>query len=635
MEMWTIRSDGSFDLNIKPLGFTEAYPGIDGVPLRVTSVLISRTTQRTTITYALATGSIEIVLASDDHVATLAATVRGMDIAPRSVQIIAGARPTGASRCFKQAHGMGGGSGLADLKRGQAVESFGITALVGAGCEALVIFSADHTRFQQRCRIHDSHAAPAAFCLTATFDTEGIPLPDRQLILPILRFQATTDVAAALRQAALSISSFMKARPPRPASYHWCSWYYLYQNLDMKILQEYLDGFSTVAMDRPLDYFQIDAGYAPACGDWLLPSGRFPGTLKPAFDLIRSAGYRPAVWIGPFMVGNRSQLAHDHPNWLLRDIHGQLVTPWRHYGEQRVWGYRDEETYVLDTSHPEAFAYLRHVFRTLRQWGAEMFKTDFMFWGLQDSTQVRRHTPGKTGVKYFREVLQMIREEIGQETFWLGCIAPYMPFVGYADAMRIGGDVGASWAGGFGPQNMLQETVGSQHFNNVFWQNDPDVILLRNFHIELSDDEITSLALWQAIMGGVVATSDSLHEISDSRRALWRFVQPSLDSGTATLPLRTQRHRPLVAVRALASGDHCVLVFNTTDGPVLERIRLAELGISGPLHVFTRYITHSNRIGYVDELLVELRPHASQLFHMSIHDQIPEGPMLLGNSAPS
>ena len=630
MEMWTIRSDGSFDLNMEPFGFTEAYPGIDGLPLRATSVSIHRTTQLTTITYALATGSIEIGLACADNVATLDATVRGMDVAPRSVKVIGGARPTGASRCFKQAHGMGGGSGLLDLKRGQTVESFGITALLGTGSQALVIFSADHTRFQQRCHIRDSHAEPGAFCLSAAFDTEGIPLAGTQLILPTLRFQTTTDIATGLRQAAESISAFMKARPPRPASYHWCSWYYLYQNLDMKILREYLDGFARLAMDRPLDYFQIDAGYAPSCGDWLLPSTRFPDTLKPAFEMIRKAGYRPAVWIGPFMVGNRSQLFKEHPDWILRDRQGREISYWRHYGEQRVWGYRDEETYILDTSHPEAFAYLRQVFRSLRQWGAEMFKTDFMSWGLHDSTQVRRYTPGKTGVEYFRDVLQMIREEIGQETFWLGCIAPYMPFVGYADAMRIGGDVGASWQGGFGPQNMLQETVGSQHFNNVFWQNDPDVILLRNFHIDLNEDEIVSLALWQALMGGVVATSDPLHEISDSRRALWQFIQPSRDRETAVLPLLTQQNRCLVGVRTLPSGDHCVLVFNPSDRPVLERIRFEELGMKEPLFGFARQLAGSTRLGRLDELLVTLRPHASQLFHLSYRDEAPCGPMLVG-----
>ena len=44
-------------------------------------------------------------------------------------------------------------------------------------------------------------------------------------------------------------------------------------------------------------------------------------------------------------------------------------------------------------------------------------------------------------MEYVRDVLDMIREEIGEESFWLGCIAPYAPFIGLADAMRIAADV--------------------------------------------------------------------------------------------------------------------------------------------------------------------------------------------------
>ncbi|MGE5557992.1 MAG: hypothetical protein ACM3WV_05195 [Bacillota bacterium] len=55
----------------------------------------------------------------------------------------------------------------------------------------------------------------------------------------------------------------------------------------------------------------------------------------------------------------------------------------------------------MDTSHPEAFAYLRHVFRTLRKWGAVFYKIDFLDWGFKDSTKVKRHAPGKTSMQYF------------------------------------------------------------------------------------------------------------------------------------------------------------------------------------------------------------------------------------------
>ena len=328
------------------------------------------------------------------------------------------------------------------------------------------------------------------------------------------------------------------------------------------------------------------------------------------------------------MVGNRSQLAQHHPDWLLHDNNGRLVTPWRNYGEQRVWGYRDEETYVLDSSNPEAFAYLRTVFRTLRAWGAQMFKTDFMYWGLQNSLHVRRHTPGKTSVEYFRDVLKMIRAEIGEEAYWLGCIAPYLPFVGFADGMRIAGDVSASWNGSPGTQNMLNETAGSQHFNNVFWHNDPDVLLIRDFHTELSEDEVISLAVWQSIMGGTVATSDPLHEVAPARRDLWRFVQPSSDGGVASIPLLTDASRPLVALRRTTAGDYVVAVLNRDDHRLRDRLSLSELGIYTKKCVYLRTPTANQRIGTTDALEIDLRPHALAVFHLSDSDVEPTGPMV-------
>jgi alpha-galactosidase len=38
-----------------------------------------------------------------------------------------------------------------------------------------------------------------------------------------------------------------------------------------------------------------------------------------------------------------------------------------------------------------------------------------MVWRIQDSTQVKRYTPGKTSVEYFREFMKAIREVIGDE----------------------------------------------------------------------------------------------------------------------------------------------------------------------------------------------------------------------------
>jgi hypothetical protein len=228
-------------------------------------------------------------------------------------------------------------------------------------------------------------------------------------------------------------------------------------------------------------------------------------------------------------------------------------------------------------------------------------------------------------------VLQTIREEIGQETFWLGCIAPFFPFLGYADGMRIGGDVGSRWSGGFNPQSMLVESVGNQYFNNVFWQNDPDAILLRDFHIDLTETEVTSLALWQGILGGVINTSDPLHEIAPRRLALWRFLRPGPEKWAATLPYFGRSRRLLVAARALPGGATAALAFNTSDERVTERLSVEDLTGAAERAAWRWSPGGASALGRRTALYPELAAHESALYYLS-PDAPPPAALSLGGA---
>ena len=164
--------------------------------------------------------------------------------------------------------------------------------------------------------------------------------------------------------------------------------------------------------------FQIDDGFIFEAGDWLQIRPEFPHGMKFLMDTIRSEGFIPGLWVAPFMVGNRSHLYRDHHDWVLLDAHThQPFVVWHLYGEFR-WHKRSEDYYILDATHPDAFAYLRKVFHIYRhEWGVDYVKTDGMFWGGGfGPDQVIYHTPGMTRVEIFVHVLQMIREEIGEDT---------------------------------------------------------------------------------------------------------------------------------------------------------------------------------------------------------------------------
>jgi alpha-galactosidase len=555
-----IAADGSVTVTAGGFTLSGLYPAIDGIPLRPRLVGIERRGQVTSVDWQLTDGvaaSLRIRTTAD--ALHLRLQLAGLACAPRHIDILHRAHITGADRAWYMAQGMGGGSGRITLPSPSRRRSSACTAACSDDGSALGLWMEDHHRFL--CAQHWD-----GYTLTATCDTEGIPLPDGTLELPELHLAWDADAWRLLTRMADAIGSAMGCSP-RPRTRTWCSWYYYYHHFNRSDLDGVLAGLRSLPDRGGVATVQIDAGYCTSLGDWLQPNHLWPGGLQPAFASIAAAGYDPAVWIGPFMVGSRSRLAIEHPDWLLRDSDGALLAPIRNYGEHRLWHYPDEEYHVLDTSHPDAFAYMRDVIRTLVQWGVRYLKTDFLYWGLHDSTRVRRATPGKTSVEYLRDVMQMIRDELGPERYLLGCIAPHAPLLGLVDGQRIAGDIGPQWSGGFNPQDMLDESLHGLVVDGRWFHSDPDALLVRDFHSGFSPNEVEALALWQAMTGGNLCTSDPLHRCATDRQALWRFCTPAGVAGAAHVPRYATGPDERIVARNLGGGRTAVLAINTSEEP--------------------------------------------------------------------
>jgi len=633
---WIIYSNGSYNIISTDIRLLNCYPAINGKAIHPVSVLCSENQENSEIIYKLTEGIIKLTFRNTGTGVAVKTLLSGFKKAPYSVQPLAGGTISNADTIFRQGFGFGGPSRFEKLSKiKKSIESFTVTAICTEEKTTLTIAAHNLERFTQRTLFYTDHNTinSTAAIIDSGFLTESIPLDNRELELPELHIDFNIILNKALADCAEKIGKTMKARAPQPQPYHWCSWYYLYHNLTENILDEYLDNFSKMRNEVPMETIQIDAGYFPAAGDWLELTPYWPSGLEAAFNKIKHAGFRPGIWIGPYMVGNRSNLYAEHPDWVLHDHEEKPVSMWEPYNEPKPWGYRDEEYYVLDISHPDAMEYMRNVFSTFRRWGAELFKTDFMLWGIQDSDKVVRHSPGKTSVEYFRDFLNVIRKEIGEESYWLACIAPFAPFIGYADGMRIAGDVGASWEGEFSPANMIQESQGDQYFNNIWWHNDPDAILLRNFFINLNDNEIKSLALWQGILGGVVCTSAPLHKISPERLALWKFLQPGAKAYSAILPFHGQEQKLAVAVRKYEDlKAWAIIAFNHSDETVTELISIKEtIGIENA-YVFTWGPGFAEKLGKKELLAPKIKAHDSILYYLSEQNNPPDSNFTLGGA---
>jgi len=424
----------------------------------------------------------------------------------------------------------------------------------------------------------------------------------------------------------------------------WSSWYHAYHLISEAYIMKALNAAKGVVKqyDLPLDVFQIDAGHYTEKGDWLKAIPEFPDGIKPVIKKIKDAGFIPGIWISPFGVGNRSELFSNHPEWVLHDKKtGKPKTVSEWYGEHRLWAHRSEEYYVLDITHPKAFEYIRNVFRTYREdWGVRYFKTDFMLYGmLWDSSQVKYHQPGLSRAEIFNKMLRMIREEIGEESIWLGCGQPLWQSVGYVDAIRIGGDIGVKWESkSHSAQSLLRDQQSRNFTNHILWQIDPDCILFRDQYHYLSDTEIKSLAIWAGMSGGVMMTSDLLSSIPEERIDLWKMFltdrkftpeYPLLGKQSINYVLmpvdawtnpRIERESSPISIQVLhhpkEKGKHVINVFNTSGNSLSTAYTLSELGVKGTYHVWDWNEHVQINDEPVNIIRVSLKPHENKLLFL-------------------
>lgn len=669
---FTIHPDGRFDLRFGTLALCDCRPGIDDAAIHAQR--IESTENR--ITYHLARGTLTLGFEPGKNGAPwqLTTELSGMAAAPHIVAPIFDARLDRAASFYHQGLGFGGPSGVTRLAVPATVqgrplnvqepdrtrERFPITSYVTAALldesgRALTFGATDHRDFLQRSVVRrreyayglsNRRLSRLQFTLEILFETESIALPERRLTLPALQFHTAASAHDGLEALAREIGNAMECRGAavnanaKPPTYHYCSWYHCDTSFDRSALEDLLHGLTVLPEKPRLDTIQIDASYFEHAGDWLEPSRSYPNGMREAAQRIHAAGYVPGIWVAPFMVGNRSRIAREHPDWLLRGLDGQPIRRWQSYLGRREWGLSDEEVLPLDTSHPDAFAFLREVFRTFRAWGFGFYKTDFMDWGLYDSGTVRRHTPGKTGLQYLRDVLRMIREEIGEESYWLGCILPFPPALGLVDGMRIGNDVPAVWSQA-SAGNMIQEMLCDQYFNNVWWQNDPDVLYLREFSTFLSRDQKESLALLAALSGGSLNTSDPIHELGPEGRQLWDFLEPTGQHFVGGVPdwerqVDTSFPTPLKRLTRIDSrGNLTLLLFNASTEPRTECVSFAESGLPGKSRAFVWSASGATPLADgqpTDQIVLRLAPHQSRLLYLS-RDGSPPPKQLLANPA--
>ncbi|MBQ5488263.1 MAG: alpha-galactosidase [Clostridia bacterium] len=282
----------------------------------------------------------------------------------------------------------------------------------------------------------------------------------------------------------------------------YSSWYNRYEDITEKSIHEDLIGCAKVMKSG--DLFQIDDGWEPAVGDWLEPDKiKFPNGMKAAADAIHEKGYKAGLWLAPFVAKKDSALVKDHPDWLLL-----------HNGEPWLNGSNWGGFYSLDIDKPEVVQYVEQVFsRVFDTWGFDLVKLDFLYGAAPFGTG------NETRAGRMIRAMKLLRRVCGEHPI-LGCGVPVMPAFGLVEYCRVSCDVGLDWDDKPWMRLTHRERVSTRQAmgNSVFrrqlngraYLSDPDVFFLREDNIKLTAEEKQKLSTLNAIIGGVLLTSDNM-----------------------------------------------------------------------------------------------------------------------------
>lgn len=348
----------------------------------------------------------------------------------------------------------------------------------------------------------------------------------------------------------------------------WTSWYNYYTKINEEIIRDNLQALS--ATGHPFDLFQIDDGWQDAIGDWLQVNSKFPSGLAPLARGIRLKGYRPGLWLAPFICTAKSRLWRENYDWVLKDEKGRPVKA----GWNPGW---DGWFYAMDFYAPGFQTWLRQVFSTVfKQWGFQMVKLDFLY-----AVALRPHH-GRCRGRIMAEAMEFLRQVCG-ENYILGCGVPLAQSAGRVEYCRIGADVAPFWEDRFlaainyrervSTINSLYSTLHRQMLDRRFFRNDPDVFILRDGTRGVNENKLNlhqrhTLFFLNNLLGGLVFFSDNVGEYTPKQKKQLAEMFPGEETEVTNLVSRDD----VYTIEFRGAGREYVALANLSRRPLRQQL---------------------------------------------------------------
>ncbi len=367
----------------------------------------------------------------------------------------------------------------------------------------------------------------------------------------------------------------------------YCSWNYgVFHDISEEKL---LKTARFIAANMPdITHFLIDGGWQskeavsiPSCANFYLPEDQwcdaelFPNGMKVMTERIRETGLIPAIWWTP-SVGLQSQLAKEHPEWLVRDAAGEI--------------FRIGDSGYFDYSLAPVQDYLHKIFTILfKEWGYGAMKMDF--WCQSVESEQMCFASG-TGIQWRDWLLGTIRSYLPPDGFLMTCVAVAMgnPFLGKsASTYRCGIDVGAaSW----------HEHIIASIWNLPLLSIPGRQTCLLNvdglgWNPMLSDEENLHRLSYGFITMGSLEVDGRLEEVAPEKIALLNRLIANMDRGYPVqcpdfdaflglpLPKALYVDYPPESRTARRGIAKHIALFNWSDHPQCTGYSAAQLGLPG------------------------------------------------------
>ncbi|MEV6010577.1 alpha-galactosidase [Streptomyces sp. NPDC051976] len=190
--------------------------------------------------------------------------------------------------------------------------------------------------------------------------------PGESYTAPVCWFGWSADGLDGLADRFHALLRARPSHPARPRPLVLNSWEAVYFDHDLDRLLRLADRAAQVGVER----FVLDDGWftgrrddTSALGDWTVDKDVWPEGLSPLADHVRALGMEFGLWVEPEMISLDSDLARDHPEWILAPSAGV--------------GPSARHQYTLDLAHPDAWRYLLDALDTLvGRYGISFLKWD-------------------------------------------------------------------------------------------------------------------------------------------------------------------------------------------------------------------------------------------------------------------